>query len=115
MGLQVLKSSVDSQTGHATLLVQVVERDPATGKLTKGPVMTEGIDHKSLTARYSCPKNATPADVDQALTRWLGDRHSELLAHKRALDQRSQTIHNLSGRTLIFGESDPAFVSDGGS
>ena len=110
MALQVVKSSMDSISGHATLHVRVVERDQATGKLTYGPVVTEGIDHQSLTVRYGCPQNATPAEVDQAILRWLADRHGVLLGQKRALEQRGSAIHKMAGRTLVFGEADPAAI-----
>jgi len=110
MALQVVKSSMDSLSGHATLHVRVVERDAATGKLSYGPISTEGIDHKSLTARYGCPRNAGLADVDAAIQRWLADRHVELLEQKHVLEQRGEAISKMVGRTLVFGDTDPAFA-----
>ena len=103
MALHIVKTSMDSISGHTTMHLRVMEKDSVTGGVSYGPTVVETIDHKSLTRRYGCPNPATPAEVEAAITRWLADRHPELLGQKRALEQRGAVVAKLAGRVLEFG------------
>lgn len=115
MAIHIVKTSMDSLSGHTTMHVRVVERDQATGKLSYGPVVIEGIDHQSLTSRYGCPLTATPDDVDQAVQRWLADRHAVLLQQKWALERRGAAISKMTGRIIAFDETGKPVVAGAGA
>ena len=97
MALRVHRIDIDRSSGHITAQVSVVEPDGSTG-----PLETVGIDHESLTSRYNCPHTATPAEVEQALQRWLADHHQGALPRKRALESRASVVTKLAGRVLEF-------------
>jgi hypothetical protein len=102
MGLQVLKIEIDRNSGHITAQVRATEKASSGGGTTFGPVVTEGISHDALTQAYQCPSPATPAEVEAAIMRWLGRRHTVLLAQKQALDERSTVVGTFRGKTLEF-------------
>ena len=103
MALEIIKIDIDRNSGHITAQVRAVERGSA-GQRTLGPIVTEGISHEALTQVYQCPAVATPAEVESAIMRWLGRRHTTLIAHKQALDSRSSVVGTFRGKTLEFTE-----------
>lgn len=101
MSLLIHRPDVNGQTGQIRFKVQVTERHPETGVVSRGPVETIAIYPRAL-ANIIGGAEMTPDTIRAALRKWMEPRHSEMLLRKRTIEMTTAVVTDLTGKTLEF-------------